>query len=530
MQGHGRGIRKGLMKRAGASIAALCLLTMSVMIAGCGGGGGEGVSSQTVSGVAATGSPLVGEAKIKDSSTPAQEKTTVIGSDGSFAFDVSDMTGPFILRATGHADGETHTLLSFADNPGTANINPLTNAVVASAAGVDDPAEVYERPDHDRLNKIGHNLRASIAEILDKLKPLLRKYNADNSDPVRGDYRADHSHLDGLFDNVKFTLTDGILTIINKKTGAVIFTGKVSDIKNGNFDEDNLPNLSTIPEAPDDVTAVGGTGQVTISWKAVSNATSYNIYWAKTSPVTKTTGKKIAEASRPYFHSGLTAGTKFSYIVTAVNDAGEGEASDQATATTNADQPGTPPTTVPTTAPTTTVRPTTTTTAPTTTVPPTTIPTTAPTTTVRPTTTVPTTISTTVPATTTTVPTTVPATTTTVPTTVPTTVSTTVPTTVPTTIPTTVPATTTVPTTVPATTTTVAPSCGSCHAIPPASGQHSFHVSSRGYACSACHGSGYSSSTVNSATHMNGALTIGGSLSSFNGSTCTNTCHGSRTW
>ncbi len=111
MQGHGRGIRKGLMKRAGASIAVLCLLTMSVMIAGCGGGGGEGVSSQTVSGVAATGAPLVGEAKIKDSSTPTQEKTTVIGSDGSFAFDVSDMTGPFILRATGQADGETHTLL-----------------------------------------------------------------------------------------------------------------------------------------------------------------------------------------------------------------------------------------------------------------------------------------------------------------------------------------------------------------------------------------------------------------------------------
>ena len=134
MRGHGRGVRKGLMKRAGASIAVLCLLAMSVMIAGCGGGGGEGVSSQTVSGVAATGSPLVGEAKIKDSSTPTQEKTTVIGSDGSFAFDVSDMTGPFILRATGQADGETHTLLSFADNPGTANINPLTNAVVASAA------------------------------------------------------------------------------------------------------------------------------------------------------------------------------------------------------------------------------------------------------------------------------------------------------------------------------------------------------------------------------------------------------------
>ena len=386
------------MKRAGASIAVLFLLTMSVMIAGCGGGGGgEGVSSQTVSGVAATGAPLVGEARIKDSSTPAKEKTTVIGNDGSFAFDVSDMTGPFILRATGYADGERHTLQSFADNPGTCNINPLTNAVVANAAGEDDPEEVYERPDRDRLNRIGHNLPVSMAEILDKLKPLLRKYNADNSDPVRGDYRADHSHLDGLFDNVKFTLTDGILTITNKKTGAVIFTGKVSDIKNGEFDEDNLPDLSTIPEEPDDVTAVGGTGQVTLSWKAVSNASSYNIYWSMTSPVAKATGKKITGASRPHFHAGLAASTKYYYIVTAVNGAGESEASDQTTATTNADLPPTTPTTTvpPTTVPT-TIPATSTTTAATTTVRPTTTSTTtAATTTVRPTTTSTTTAATT---------------------------------------------------------------------------------------------------------------------------------------
>lgn len=70
------------------------------MLASCGGGGSQGVSSEVVSGVAATGAPLAGEATIKDSSTPVQEKKTVIGSDGSFAFDVTDMQGPFILRAT----------------------------------------------------------------------------------------------------------------------------------------------------------------------------------------------------------------------------------------------------------------------------------------------------------------------------------------------------------------------------------------------------------------------------------------------
>jgi hypothetical protein len=336
-----RGQEKKIMnlfrKRAGAAISALCLLIvsfMSFMLSGC-GGGGEGVSTQVVSGVVAVGAPLAGEAKIKDSSQ--REKKTVIGSDGSFAFDVSDMKGPFILQATGFADGETHTLQSFADNPGTANINPLANAVVANAAGVDDPAKIYESPNRDKLDKIKSELPVSIAEILDKLKPLLKKYNADNSDPVRGDYKADHNNLDGLFDNVKITLVDGILTIINKKTGAVIFTGKISDIKNGDFDEGNLPDPGDMPDHPGDVKAVGGAGQVTVSWKAVGNAISYNIYWSTTSPVTKTTGTKIAGVTSPYLHTGLAAGTKCYYIVTAVNSAGEGEASDQASATTTSE-------------------------------------------------------------------------------------------------------------------------------------------------------------------------------------------------
>ncbi len=346
MRGHGRGVMKGLMKRAGASVTMLCLLTMSIMvISGCGGGsGGEGVSSQVVSGVAATGAPLAGEARIKDSSSPTREKTTVIGSDGSFAFDVSDMQGPFILRATGHADGKAHSLQSFADNPGIANINPLANAAVASAAGVDDPAEVFERPDRDRLNRIKTDLPASVAEILDKLKPLLKKYNADDRDPVRGAYRADHNHLDGLFDNVDITLIDGILTITNKKTGAVIFTGKISDIKNGelNDDDDHMPGPGAIPDEPGDVIAAGGDGRVTLSWESVGNATSYNIYWSTVANVTKTSGTKIAGAANPYIHTGLAPATKYFYIVTAVNSAGEGEASHEESATTTSAPAPTP--------------------------------------------------------------------------------------------------------------------------------------------------------------------------------------------
>jgi fibronectin type 3 domain-containing protein len=88
------------------------------------------------------------------------------------------------------------------------------------------------------------------------------------------------------------------------------------------------------PAAPTGVTAVGGAGQVTISWPAVSSATSYNVYFATATGVTKTNGTSVASVTSPYVHTGLTVGTVYFYIVTAVNSAGESAASQEASAAT----------------------------------------------------------------------------------------------------------------------------------------------------------------------------------------------------
>lgn len=88
-----------------------------------------------------------------------------------------------------------------------------------------------------------------------------------------------------------------------------------------------------IPSAPTNVTATAGDKQVTISWSSISGATSYNIYWSTTSGVTKTNGTKISNATSPYTHSGLTNGTTYYYIVTAVNSSGESVESAQVSAT-----------------------------------------------------------------------------------------------------------------------------------------------------------------------------------------------------
>jgi uncharacterized protein (TIGR03382 family) len=70
--------------------------------------------------------------------------------------------------------------------------------------------------------------------------------------------------------------------------------------------------------------------------------------------------------------------------------------------------------------------------------------------------------------------------------------------------------------------------CGTCHGIPPSSGKHSTHASR---SCSTCHGTGYSNTTVNAATHQNGTVNIATTIG-WNATTrsCSNSCHGTHSW
>jgi fibronectin type 3 domain-containing protein len=319
------------------TIGALSIMTLGLMLSGCGSSSG-GLSSQVVSGVASVGAPLAGQVTLKDSSSTALSKTTVIGADGSFAIDVTGMQGPFILEAN-DTSGTGLKLHSFADGTGTANINPLTEAIVASAAGDDDASQTFNHADRDKLHKISGNLTATITALLTKLQPLLVQYNALNTNPITARYIVKSLGMDEMFDNVKITVSNGTLTILNVHSGAAIYTGKLSDIANGVFNMGSMPPVASLPAAPTGVTAVGGTGQVSLSWGSVSNATAYNVYYSTSTGVTAANGTKIASAVSPYLQTGLSAGTTYYYVVTAQNAAGESAASAQASASTTATVP-----------------------------------------------------------------------------------------------------------------------------------------------------------------------------------------------
>ena len=99
---------------------------------------------------------------------------------------------------------------------------------------------------------------------------------------------------------------------------------------------------------PAGVTVNPGDGQAAIYWTPVAGANSYNLYWSTTTGVTPANGTPITGATTPYNLTGLTDGTTYYIVVTAVttNDSGIGEsaASTQAQVTPSA----TPPPAVPT--------------------------------------------------------------------------------------------------------------------------------------------------------------------------------------
>ena len=88
------------------------------------------------------------------------------------------------------------------------------------------------------------------------------------------------------------------------------------------------PSSSNIPATPTGLAATAGNAQVALAWNSSANATGYNLYFSTNSSVSVSSGSRLAVGSATaYTHSGLTNGLTYSYIVTALDSAGESAAS-----------------------------------------------------------------------------------------------------------------------------------------------------------------------------------------------------------
>jgi hypothetical protein len=297
------------MSKTVAAVTVLALFVFAIL-GGCGGGGGSNVSPPaTISGVAASGAPLTGTVYLKDSSTPPNVLTDVLDSTGSFTFPVDGLKPPFLLKA----GAAGHELCSFATGAGTANINPISHLALSNAAGVADPTTLYNTGTAADLQRVSANLSRSVAEIIAALQPLLTRYGVI-ADPISGHYEANHLELDGILDQVNFSMsTSGVITITNRATGLTVFNGTIGNIPQGSFHQNNMP-VPLVVVTVDPATATVKLGQSFGFTASMHNASDSRVVW---SVVEGTSGGTVTQAG--VFTTSTVEGT-YHVKATSVSD------------------------------------------------------------------------------------------------------------------------------------------------------------------------------------------------------------------
>lgn len=113
-------------------------------------------------------------------------------------------------------------------------------------------------------------------------------------------------------------------------------TTDIEDMAGNNIDPEYTWSFTTeswpaaAPLAPTSIVAASGNGQNTITWDATPAATSYNVYWATATGVTKAPDTYTGFANittNTYTHTGLLNQTLYYYVVTSENIFGESDES-----------------------------------------------------------------------------------------------------------------------------------------------------------------------------------------------------------
>src|SRR5437867_2275655 len=94
------------------------------------------------------------------------------------------------------------------------------------------------------------------------------------------------------------------------------------------------PQVSGQLPAPAELSAKAGDTEVSLAWMDVPGAASYNLYYHTDPGVTRETGTCIEGVSSPYTHVGLSNGTSYRFVLTAITAEGtESEPSPEVEAT-----------------------------------------------------------------------------------------------------------------------------------------------------------------------------------------------------
>jgi hypothetical protein len=215
--------------RALSNLSFVISVAFSVVALGCGGSSSTPGSSPgpSVTGLAMADSP-VASVSLKDSATPPSVLATTPDANGGFSFNVEGLTPPFFLKADAPSGAE----YAMATQSGAANVNAITTVAFAAASSSKDGEGAWSGHDSHSSEHMGRVIK-SLSTVL---KPLFDLYGITQI----GEDDEGH-HLRALLHDVSFAVKSGEVTVTNRATGGVIFTGPLSNLASGTFHAENMP-------------------------------------------------------------------------------------------------------------------------------------------------------------------------------------------------------------------------------------------------------------------------------------------------
>jgi hypothetical protein len=145
---------------------------------------------------------------------------------GEFSFDVAALAAPYRLKA----ESASGALYAVATKPGVTNVNEITTVVAAASSPDGDAETSWTGRDSGSSDDIERILK-SLTTVLKPLFDLYGVTRIDDDDPA----------VRALLKDVSFIVKGRLVTVKNRATGAVIFTGSLRDLASGTFTPANMP-------------------------------------------------------------------------------------------------------------------------------------------------------------------------------------------------------------------------------------------------------------------------------------------------
>ena len=249
---HNHYISESTMRHA-LSFSTTCIataVTLTILTA-CGGGSSSdappATNSTILSGVVATGAPLVGAPVMLKAVSGVLNTTT--DANGKYGFDTVGLVGPFVLKATGLDNAALYSAALGSDLGGVINISPLSTMVVSKAA-LKSGAALFDGFSAADATNLQNGLAPATTTVLTLLTPVFNALGLTPSESgiLRGTLVTNNTGLDRVLDAVAISFVGTEVTVADR-SGNPIATDDLADTPVGKMHDVQQSDLTAGADA-----------------------------------------------------------------------------------------------------------------------------------------------------------------------------------------------------------------------------------------------------------------------------------------